>query len=61
MEKCNNGGVEIRIGDTPIDPCDYELLEKHRNVTVEVLRCKKCGHVEVLWFRQEDTTDEEGE
>lgn len=57
--KCNFGdGITIKPdGVNELDPCRYELVEKHRNVTVEVLRCKKCGHVEVVWYRQDDTED----
>lgn len=59
MSKCGCDGIEINVAGIPVDPCDYELIEKYRNVTVEVLRCKKCGHVEILWRRQENT--EEGD
>ena len=56
------GGITYRPdGKNEIDPCQYELIEKHRNVTVEVLKCKKCGHVEIAWTRQEDTDDIEDE
>lgn len=57
-QKCNFGDVTIKPdGVNDLDPCVYELMEKHRNVTVEVLRCPKCGHIEILWHRQEDTED----
>ena len=60
--KCSFEEITIKPdGINELDPCHYELLEKHGNVTIEVLRCKKCGHIEILWHRQEDTTDEEGE
>lgn len=61
MSKCVfSGGISIKPdGVNDLDPCEYELTEKYRNVTVEVLRCKKCGHVEILWHRQENT--EEGD
>jgi hypothetical protein len=61
MSKCSfPGGITIKPdGVNELDPCEYELTEKYRNVTVEILRCKKCGHVEILWFRQENT--EEGD
>lgn len=61
MSKCSfPGGITIKPdGVNELDPCEYELIEKYRNVTVEILRCKKCGHVEILWFRQENT--EEGD
>ncbi len=55
-------GIEIRPdGVNPLDPCVYETLEVHKNVTVEICRCKKCGHIEVSWYRQEDTEDVEVE
>lgn len=62
-KKCNFGeGVTIKPdGINELDPCDYELMEKHRNVTVEILRCKKCGHIEILWHRQDDTEDLDGD
>lgn len=56
--KCNFGGICIKPdGVNELDPCIYETLETHRNVTVEVIRCKNCGHIEVLWHRQENTED----
>lgn len=56
MTKCSFGdGIIIKPdGVNELDPCVYETIETHRNVTVEVLRCKKCGHVEIMWHRQED-------
>ena len=60
MNKCECSGVKLLGHD--IDPCEYELIEAYRNVTVEVLRCKKCGHVELSWKRQDNTeviTDEQ--
>lgn len=58
MSKCNFGGLTIKPdGEHELDPCIYEQIEKHKNVTVTVLRCKKCGHTEILWERQADTED----
>lgn len=58
QHKCNFGNVCIKPdGINELDACVYETLEKHMNVTVEVIRCKNCGHVEVLWKRQENTED----
>lgn len=34
---------------------DFEVVETHRNVTVEINRCQKCGHIETTWHRPEDT------
>ena len=48
-------GLTIAPGGIPLEPCAYEEVEVHRNVTVRVLRCTRCGHVEVEWERQPDT------
>ena len=40
-----------------LDHCIYEVVEKYANVTIEVLKCKNCGHVEISWYRQEDTEE----
>lgn len=60
MCKCNfPGGIMLKLdGVNELDPCVYEVAEVHRNVTVEVLRCKVCGHTELSWYRQEDTESE---
>lgn len=60
MKKCSFGeGITIKPdGIHELDPCLYETIEVHRNVTVEVQRCKKCGHVELSWYRQDNTEDE---
>ena len=61
MERCTWGdGITVKPdGIHELDPCEYEVVEAYRNVTVEVLRCKNCGHVEISWIRQENT--EEGD
>ena len=61
MKNCSFGdGITIKPdGINDLDPCKYEVVEKYRNVTVEIIRCKCCGHMEVSWYRQQDT--EEGE
>lgn len=41
-----------------VDTCQYEDMEIHRNVTVTVSQCPKCGHVSISWKRQEDTESE---
>jgi len=56
-------GVTIKPdGIHELDPCVYEEVERYANVTVIVNRCKNCGHVELMWLRQEDTVklDEDG-
>ena len=51
-------GVSVKPdGVHELDPCSYKVVEKWRNVTVEVLRCKRCGHTEVFWFRQDNTEE----
>lgn len=60
MKKCCfPDGLTIKPnGMDELDPCRYEVVERYQNVTIEVLRCKVCGHTEVSWFRQEDTIDD---
>ena len=56
-------GVTIKPdGVHELDPCIYEEVERYANVTVIVNRCKRCGHVELMWLRPEDTVklDEDG-
>ena len=57
MSKCQfpDGMVIKPDGVNELDPCEYEVVEAYRNVTIEVLRCRKCGHTEISWYRQEDT------
>lgn len=57
MAECSYaGGVSFKPdGKHDLDPCVYETEEIYRNVTVEILRCKKCGKVEISWYRQDDT------
>lgn len=59
MSKCQfpDGMVIKPDGVNELDPCEYEVVEAYRNVTIEVLRCRKCGHTEVSWRRQEDTEE----
>lgn len=59
MKKCQfPGGLVIKPdGKNELDPCIYEEVERYRNVTVSVMRCKRCGHVEVSWTRQENTEE----
>lgn len=48
-------------GKYEVDPCAYVVKEKYRNVTIEISECKKCGHTDVSWIRQEDTEEVEVE
>lgn len=49
-------GLSIRPnGKYELDPCRYEAVEKYRNVSIEILRCRNCGNIEISWYRQENT------
>ena len=51
-------GIVIKPdGKNELDPCVYETVSVLRNVTVEILKCKRCGHMEIAWRRQEDTEE----
>lgn len=54
MEKCKSE-QKVTIHGVPLDPCNYEEVAVYRNVTVRVLKCKDCGHIEIEWERQADT------
>ncbi|MBR1620132.1 hypothetical protein IJ674_09600 [bacterium] len=49
MCKCSfPDGITIKPdGINELDPCIYEEVEVHHNVTVRVLKCRKCGHIEL--------------
>ena len=58
--KCKHpNGIEIKINGVPVDPCEYEVVEIHRNVTVEVLRCRKCGKIQIEWRYDDEVEQEE--
>lgn len=49
-------GITIKPdGVNELDPCTYVLMEEHRNVTVRVYQCPKCGSVDISWVKQDDT------
>lgn len=57
MDKCSFGdGITIKPdGIHELDPCLYEPIEIYKNVTVEILRCKRCGNIDIQWIRQDNT------
>ena len=61
MDKCcfPPGVIVKPDGVNELDPCVYEEVECYKNVTVHVMRCLRCGHVEISWERQEDTEEVE--
>lgn len=44
-------------GINELDPCVYEEIERYANVTISISRCRNCGHIDISWFRQEDTEE----
>lgn len=44
-------------GINELDPCFYEVVEAYENVSIEILKCKKCGHTTISWKRQENTNE----
>lgn len=59
-DKCSfPDGVIIKPdGINELDPCFYQTIEIHRNVTLEVRRCVRCGHIDLAWHRQDNTESE---
>lgn len=56
--KCSFDGIEVRPdGVNALDPCLYEDVTMYKNVTVIVSKCKRCGHIELSWLRQENTEE----
>lgn len=56
MSKCTFGeGITIKPdGMNELDPCCYETVEEYKGCTVRVLRCKKCGHTEIEWEKENE-------
>lgn len=51
-------GVVIKPdGVNELDPCTYEEVECYKNVTIHVMKCMKCGHIELMWERQDNTEE----
>lgn len=44
-------------GINELDPCIYQVVEKYKNVTIEIIKCKHCGNIEINWYRQDDTEE----
>lgn len=59
MCKCHYPeGFTIKLdGENELDPCRYEEIERYRNVTVSIRRCKVCGNIDIVWFRQDNTEE----
>lgn len=57
MQKCKfiDDIVIKPDGVHELDPCCYEEIERWGNVTVVIQRCKNCGNIDIVWYKQEDT------
>ena len=47
--KCKSNVKIYPDGENELDPCQYVLVDRRKNCVVEILRCEKCGHIEILW------------
>lgn len=52
-----NGLVVKPDSQHELDPCVYQDIEMHTNVTVIVSKCSRCGHIELSWIRTDETED----
>lgn len=58
MNECQfPDSFDFNIGGVQVDPCSFEEVETLKNVTVQILRCRKCGKVTVGWMRQDNTEE----
>ena len=57
-EKCKSPVTIRPDGVNELDPCIYEEIETHHNCTVHVLRCKRCGHIELMWEKEKEDEDD---
>jgi hypothetical protein len=52
-------GVDVKPdGVHSLDPCQYKLVERHKNVTVDICQCERCGGIDISWRRQDNTKSE---
>ena len=58
MGECRFNGVTILPdGIHPLSPHAYQEELHLRNVEIQILRCKICGHVSIGWRRQDNTEE----
>ena len=57
--RCSHGeGITVKPdGVNELDPCRYREVQVLKNVTIHVLECVYCGHIELEFERQENTED----
>lgn len=54
--KCSFNGFDIKPdGIHSLDPCQFEEDEVWTNVTVQILKCKKCGEVSIGWYKNSNS------
>ena len=61
---CEHSGITIKLdGIHELSPHRFEVHQKLKNVTVEILKCTECGEISIGWIPQADTEDitEEGD
>ena len=54
MENKCGKDFTVKIGDMEIDPCEYEEIETIENCIVHILKCRKCGHIEIEWEKRNE-------
>jgi len=55
---CNHDGFKIKPdGIHELSPHKYALVQKLKNVTIEILQCEICGKLSIGWYRQENTEE----
>ena len=58
MSKCSHGTITILPdGIHPLTPHAFPEGLHLRNVEIQILRCKICGHVSIGWRRQDNTEE----
>lgn len=56
--ECEHEGITIKPdGIHELSPHYFKKVQVFKNVTVEILQCKKCGEVSIGWYRQENTEE----
>lgn len=55
MDKCHFNNFSYKPdGVNELDPCLYEEIETHEDCIVHILRCKRCGNIEILWEKDKE-------
>lgn len=63
---CGRATCYIDDYDLPMcsPECEHEYIEKlhefeeaYMNVIVQIVKCRKCGHREILWYKTDDTQE----